>query len=296
MVAKDTGNAYGLVTLTGMTVQYADDAFELRFRMPLRQTISLDLATNTPADMAVHLMRQLAFLRPQWLDTTYTLQAPPGLADNAPLVVPSGDDVGDFDQTLIAYCMGYDLNPANIRYTVDYYVEDAPEFRLLSPAETASYSVLELLAVLRALRYNEAFHAISFAGINLGALHNLRDRYGTDHVTWTSRSGIDVIQYFDLQVSNKSLLYQEIQAIALKSRRLRRLDFTNTLPKRRPRDGFENGPSKDPGCEIASALLPLCCHQVTNVDWLVLSGIELGETDLDELGKYTPSQVVPLRD
>lgn len=40
---------------------------------------------------------------------------------------------------------------------------------------------------------------------------------------------------------------------------------------------------RDPGSEIVSALLPLCRGKLTSVTWIVLSGIELGETDLDDL-------------
>lgn len=84
--------------------------------------------------------------------------------------------------------------------------------------------------------------------------------------------------------ADKSLLYQEVQALALKTQRVRRMNFSNTLPHRRPRDDVEEGDLKDPGCEITAALLPLCRGQLTNVDWIVFSGIELGETDLAEFG------------
>jgi hypothetical protein len=88
-----------------------------------------------------------------------------------------------------------------------------------------------------------------------------------------------------------SLLYQEIQALALKSRKLRRMNFGNCLPRRRPKDTFDvegQELEKDPGCEIVAAVLPLCRGRLTNVNWIVLSGIELGETDLDELSMPCP--------
>jgi hypothetical protein len=148
-----------------------------------------------------------------------------------------------------------------------------------------TYTVLELLAIFRALRYNESFHSISFQGIDLQKLHGLHDIYGEDHVAWTSRSGLPIKTYFNIMPADKSLLYQETQALALKTQRVRRMNFCNTLPRRRPRDDVEEGDFKDPGCEISAALLPLCRGQLTNVDWIVFSGIELGETDLAEFGK-----------
>jgi len=117
-------------------------------------------------------------------------------------------------------------------------------------------------------------------------MHGLHDGYGTDHVAWVSRSGLSITKYFNIKPQDRSLLYQEVQALALKSKRVRRMDFGNCLPGRRPSDTFdtEGGEvEKDPGCEIIAALLPLCRGQLTNVDWIILSGIELGETDLDDL-------------
>lgn len=154
---------------------------------------------------------------------------------------------------------------------------------------------------MRALRYNESFRSISFRDIDLHGLHGLHDTFGMDHVAWTSRAGkscrnytynklilvgMAIHKYFSIKPQDKSLLYQELQALALKSKRLRRMDFCNALPRRRPRDTFdtEGGEiEKDPGCEIVAALLPLCRGQLTDVSWIVLSGIELGETDLDDL-------------
>ena len=148
------------------------------------------------------------------------------------------------------------------------------------------YSVSELLAVFRALRYNEYFRSISFDTINLQRLHGLVDNHGDDHVAWSSRSGLLIRKYFNIMPTDKSLLYQEVQALALKTKRVRRMNFSNTLPRRRPRDDVEEGAVKDPGCEISTALLPLCRTQLTNVNWIIFSGIELGETDLEELGMY----------
>lgn len=98
--------------------------------------------------------------------------------------------------------------------------------------------------------------------------------------------GISIQKYFNMKPQDRSLLYQEVQALALKSKQLRRMDFTNALPRRRPRDTFDvegQEVEKDPGCEIVAALLPLCRGQLTNVSWIIVSGIELGETDLDDL-------------
>jgi len=64
------------------------------------------------------------------------------------------------------------------------------------------------------------------------------------------------------------------------------MDFGNTLPRRRPKDTFDiegQEIEKDPGCEVVAAVFPLCRGQLTNITWVILSGIELGETDFEFL-------------
>jgi hypothetical protein len=103
--------------------------------------------------------------------------------------------------------------------------------------------------------------------------------------------GLSIQKYFNIKPQERSVLYQEVQAIALKSGRLKRMDFGGCLPRRRPKDTFDvegQEVEKDPGCEIVAALLPLCRGQLTNVSWIILSGIELGETDLDDISRLLP--------
>lgn len=78
----------------------------------------------------------------------------------------------------------------NIQYAVDWEAEDAPEFRLFPPATTPKYSLFELLAIMRSLRYNECFHSISFRDINLHSMHGLYDGYGIDHIASSTRAGM----------------------------------------------------------------------------------------------------------
>lgn len=251
-------------------------------RFPLRKPHVVHLASCASSDVALWLRHSAEYLRPEWLERPFTFQAPPNLEDIELPIHADEEDHRCFDRTLIAYCAGYDVDTSNIRYAVNYHVEDAPEFALLPPASPrrSIYSVLELLAVLRALRYNESFHSISFRGISLDCLHQLKDYHGIEHIAWTSRSGIPL----DIKgLGQKSLLIQELQALALKSKKLRRMDFSFCI-KRKPQD--DDCEVRDPGCEIAEALFPLCRRQLTNVDWIVLNGIELGESDLDYLGEY----------
>ncbi|KAI4215091.1 MAG: hypothetical protein LQ351_002406 [Letrouitia transgressa] len=109
------------------------------------------------------------------------------------------------------------------------------------------------------------------SSINLDLLHALSDRYGSEHVPWSTRSG----EMVNLEGQEKtSLLIQEIRALALKSKRLRRLNFSYCLAKLS---------SSSSGCGVCEALFPLCPRQLTNVDWVVLDGIGLSDMDIDYL-------------
>ncbi|KAG0648572.1 hypothetical protein D0Z07_5145 [Hyphodiscus hymeniophilus] len=287
VASKMSRSVFGLVTLNSINCKYEDDRFEVGFRTPMVATKLLELAASATTDIAVVLIRAGQYLKPQWLDYNFSFNGPRRLLETADVpVAAEEEEYGCFDRTLVAYCMAYNCNPTNIQYAIDWEVEDAPEFKLFPPANTVKYSMSELLAIMRALRYNESFHSISFKDIDMHVLHGLHDIYGQEHIAWQNRSGASINRLIAMRPQDKSLLYQEVQALALKSSVLRRMDFTNVLPRRRPRDTFDVEGleiEKDPGCEIVSGLLPLCRSQLTEVTWIVLSGIELGETDLDDM-------------
>ncbi|KAH6684473.1 hypothetical protein B0J14DRAFT_13317 [Halenospora varia] len=285
---KISRHMYGIVTLYQMYIVAGDDRFELAFRMPMQPVRIVELAAFASYEIATVLHRCWQFVRPMWLDRSFLvfgLEDPPKLGQG---IDPSEEEeYGGFDKTLIAHCMAYNCNPANISYTVDWNVEDAPEFRLLPPTMSAKYAASEILAVMRSLRYNESFHSISFRDIDLHCMHGVYDEAGTDHVAYTARyNNTAVLDQPSINPQLRSILYREVQALALKSTTLRRMDFANALPRRRPADMFDlegREVEKDPGCEIVAAILPTCRAQLTNVSWIILSGIELGETDLEEM-------------
>lgn len=271
--------SYGITCLTSVAIQSCDDAFQLTFRIPLQQSSTWYLASSCVNDVALWLRQTAEFLRPTWLELPFQWHVPQALEDSLlPVPAPEEEDHLCFDRTLTAYCVGYNVDPSRIRYTVDYSCEDAPGFELLTPnnPRRSRYTVLELLAIMRALRYNESFHSIAFRNIDLSCLHGLCDQHGSEHLLWTTRSGTPL--KIPLK-ENSWLLVQEIQSLALKSKRLRRLDFTECL-KRNPVD---EDSLRDPGCGICEAIFPLCGQQLTNVDWIVLHGLNLAEIDIDYL-------------
>lgn len=283
----DTPSSFGVTTLASMSLQPGDDTFQLAFRIPLQRIFSLCLASAKAQEIVLCIKARAEYLRPEWVHQPFAFYAPQELEDDTALTEFADEEHKCFDRTLIAYGAGFNVDISRICYSVDYQCEDAPCFRLLKPFNS-SYSALELLAVTRALRYNESFTSISLAGINLDVIQGLYDLYGADLDALYTRSGVAT------NLSNQEelpLLSQEIRALALKSRKLRRLDFSYCL-SRRNRSGPED---ETKACGIPEALVPLCKKTLTNVDWLVLNGIRLGDSDLDYLVDAASQRVCHLR-
>ncbi|KAJ5139256.1 uncharacterized protein N7515_004104 [Penicillium bovifimosum] len=276
----ESGTSFGLMNMTGLSMEYGDDSLHLTFRVPLKKSFNVFLASVHSVEVACWIRQHTEYLRPLWTRQPYEFLVPKDLQndDNFP-PVELNEDYGCFDRTLVAYSASYDIDTSNIRYTIDSECEDAPCFRLLKPASPrARYQALELIAVMRALRYNEFFRSISFRGINLDALQGLRDAHGVDTDVHLDRGGcfVHIPGQADL-----SVLSQEVRALALKSKWLRRLDFSYCLT-RVPTQTLDKS-VRDPGCGIPEAIFPVCRRELTSVDWVVLNGIKLGESDLDYL-------------
>jgi hypothetical protein len=277
----ESATSFGLMNLTGLSMEYGDDSLHLTFRVPLKKSYNVFLASVHSVEVACWIRQHTEYLRPLWTRQPYEFVVPKELQneDNFP-PVPLDEDYGCLDRTLVAYSASYDIDTSNIRYTIDLECEDAPCFRLLKPASSKSsrYTALELIAVMRTLRYNEFFRSISFRGVNLDSLQGLRDSYGVDADVHLDRGGSFV--HIPGQ-NNLTVLSQEVRALALKSKWLRRLDFSYCLT-RVPTPTLEKG-TRDPGCGIPEAIFPVCRRELTSVDWVVLNGIKLGESDLDYL-------------
>ncbi|KAK2831954.1 hypothetical protein FQN49_007002 [Arthroderma sp. PD_2] len=279
LVELDLDSCLGIMALSSISVQPSDDTFQLIFRIPFKSPSIVNLSSSSSGEIALLLRQRAEYLRPEWIHQPFSFNVPHHVQARVMPPVTFEEDYGCFDRTLIAYCAAYDVDTSKIRYTVDYHCDDAPAFQLL-PREGCpdggGYLLLELLAVFRALRYNESFATISFARINLDILQQFRDTYGPDFDALRTRSNVAVNIPGQDEVAS---LTQEVRALALKSRTLRRMDFSYCLT----RSAKATGSERDPGCGIPEAVFPLCRRNLTRVDWLALNGIELGDSDLDYL-------------
>ena len=281
-----TQGSYGILSLTHVRVHGSDDAFELTFRQPLKRPKTLYLASLASHDVAVRLHHSSNILRPDCDHPLFAFVVPREVEDQLPPPVDAqAEEHNSFERTLTAFCIAYEVNPSNICYTIDYSAEDAPMFQLLSPPDKRRqhYNVPELLAVMRALRYNESFASLSFSGVRLDVLNGTHDTYGFEHVCSKTKRGAPIRLTPD-ELMRSCLLVQEVRALAATNKKLRRMDFTACITTKPPEctEDVEYRP-KDIGCGIVEALFPLCKHQTTNVDWIILNGIHLSDTDLDYL-------------
>ncbi|KAL8951727.1 MAG: hypothetical protein Q9222_002306 [Ikaeria aurantiellina] len=277
-LSEMNGMSYGIVTLTSINVQAFDDTFQLWFRQPFQTSSALHLAALCVNEVAIWLRQAAEYLRPEWTEPPFAWIVPETLNDELLPIPVEEEENRAFDRTLTAYCAAYGIDTSHIRYAIDYEGEDAPAFWLMPLANPwrKKYNSIELLAIFRALRYNETFRTISFSQTSLDVIHGLCDPHGWEHTPWSTRSG-EPVDLEDQQ--NASVLIQEIRALAIKSRRLRRVDFSDCLD-RKP---LTAGPVSGAGCGICEALFPLCAKQYTNLDWIVLNGIQLANVDIDYL-------------
>ncbi|EFR03520.1 hypothetical protein MGYG_06517 [Nannizzia gypsea CBS 118893] len=291
LVELDLDACLGIMALSSISVQANDDTFQLIFRIPFKSPSIVNLSSSYSGEIALFLRQRAEYLRPGWIHQPFAFNVPPHVQARVMPPVTFEEDYGCFDRTLIAYCAAYDVDTSKIRYMVDYHCEDAPAFQLL-PREGCpdggGYLLLELLAVFRALRYNESFCTISFARINLDILQQMRDSYGPDFDALRTRSNVAVNIPGQEEVAS---LTQEVRALALKSRTLQRMDFSYCLTRSAKAVGGE----RDPGCGIPEAVFPLCRRSLTRVDWLALNGIELGDSDLDYLVDAASQKTSALR-
>ena len=279
--------SYGVVNLSTVRVNDSDDSFELVFRKPLQPAKHLHLASTQSYEIAARLHYAEGFLRPECGHRLLKFNAPKEVDRMLAVPAAPSQEHCSFDRTLSAYCIAYGISPSTVRYAINYECEDAPRFELLPPADSRrpDYSALALLAIMRALRYNESFGGFSFAGINLNSLNGVHDTHGYEYVCTRTKRGT-AVRISEDEINRSCLLVQEVQALAACSKKLRRMDFSGcvtALSADQTDTADEETKPRDIGCGLVQALAPLCRHQTTNVDWICLNGIQLTDTDMDYL-------------
>jgi len=104
------------------------------------------------------------------------------------LQLPQGEDMGGLKRTLSAYCAAYDVDPPS--WHVNWRAKFAPQFRMaaLDPAKMPMWRG-QLMAVFRALRYNDYFKSLNFKDVDMTCLWRKRDAESEDSIVDVSRTG-----------------------------------------------------------------------------------------------------------
>jgi hypothetical protein len=270
--------SYGIVNLVSASISGRDDAFDILFRKPQQTTTSLELASVHSHRILTSLHTQLTLLQPNWKQSQYTFRVPPILHQRFATSIHelSPSTIDSFKFCFEAHCaaFGVDINQIYYRFESDF---DHGTTIHLEPCHR-NYSALEIIAFLRALRFNEYFNSISLCGVSLDELAESYDLYGDNQIVIKPRMGTDILILFE-EMKHAPILFQEITAIIMTNRKLRRLDFSHTI-NRTPNPFLEER-GEDKGCCVVECLYPLCVNQNTNVDWITLNGIHLSRTDFE---------------
>lgn len=272
---------FGLVALESFRANWSfhEERIVLFFREPFNPTVTLELASKFYRQIVLTFLKVDRFLKPCWPQLWQTMEVfrVTGLPESTFLI--PGENFGSLKRTLDAYLAAY--RSQAVEWEVDWKTPFAPEFRLLPPKEGSVYSNLQLLAVFRALRYNDYFHSISLRDIDLSGLWNKIDPRGKGSIPYLSRSCLALAELECSSLRSGSLLHQEIHGLAFCSENIRQIDFTNC---------FRNLPTQrrvaaqgDPGLQILTPLLDLLKLGLTKCNRVILSGNPLGQADLEEL-------------
>ncbi|KAI0408628.1 RNI-like protein [Xylaria palmicola] len=278
---------FGLVTLSRVRVNVNDERFDLIFRLPLEQPQKLQLASRYYRTILSKLFQADTYLKPAWpLWTRREVFYVDDGAQQMPL--PNGEDYGGFRTTLEAFIEGYACQP--VEWTVKWKdVRHAPQLCLLKPRKQSQYTAHQLLAVFRAIRFNEFFKSLSFCDVDFSSLSNRFDnKQRLESTIWLSRTGKHSLTRGEADmVESSPIIFQELVSILLGSEAIKFIDLTNVLRKV-PKGSLPTAPKV--GCEIMPPITLLWGSAQTRCSSINVNGNEIGETDAVELCRVFQSR------
>ncbi|KAG6040421.1 hypothetical protein E4U41_000621 [Claviceps citrina] len=291
--------SYGTVTLTRFRASVAshEHRFVMCFRSPFGRETRIDSASSRYRHIIETLTKADRNLKPMWpqhfQQVIFDIKGLP-----PPLQLTSGNDLGGLKRSLEAYCAAFHVSAPN--WTIDWSPPPQPVFRLLPP-DGKTYAPLQLLAVFRALRYNNFFKAISFRGVDLTPLAGRNDRAQyADSLAYKSLNGVTISEDHHEILLQATLLEQEVHALLFASECIRSLDMSNVLglgtkSNRLSRFQHDLATLSKTTSEILQPFLELFRRQLCVCNSLSLSGNPIAFHDLDDLANLLALNQVHLR-
>ncbi|KAK7952692.1 uncharacterized protein PG986_008420 [Apiospora aurea] len=278
---------FGLVTLSKVNAHLGDERFDLIFRLPLDSPKKIGLSSRHHRSIISQLFKADTHLKPAWpLWTRREIFFVDGETDHIHL--PEGEDYGGFKRTLEAFLEGYHC--PSVDWKVNWEsARFSPEFQLLRPKKRMlKYSGYQLLAVFRALRFNDYFKSLNFDGVDFSALSNMYDNSKRLEPTpWLSRTGKRSLTRDEYEIMEHSpVLFQEIVGLMLASESVRQVNFNGVLSGRyvaAASDASEASSPRNRGCDLIPPIVLLLRSLQMRCKSVFLNGNPMSATDVSDL-------------
>ncbi|KAK4190366.1 hypothetical protein QBC35DRAFT_79402 [Podospora australis] len=291
-----TYRTFGLVTLESFKGEWTrhEERFIISFREPFQQPVTLELASRHYRQIIRVFGQADRFLKPVWPQMWQTMEIfwVTGLKEVQYLV--SREDYGSVKRTLDAYLAAYRCPPVD--WEINWKTRFAPEFRLLPGKNGSQYTPLQILAVLRALRYNDYFNSLSFRNVDLSVLNGQEDNtLRKVNVAYLSRTCM-TLNAEEVEILRISpVLHQEFHALVFCSETIRQIDFTNcsrSLPEKLRQMQGSAGQS----LQFLTPILNALRSGITKCDRLLLGGNVMPRFDIDDIAETMKLGVIQALD
>lgn len=274
---------FGLVTLESFRGDWAvhEERFNISFRYPFEPRVTLELASRDFRQIIRVFGMADCFLKPVWPRMWQTAEIFHVKGLKEPHYLVPREDFGSVRRTLDAYTAAYRCGL--VVWEINWKTKFPPEFRVLPAKDGSRYSPLQLLAVMRALRYNDYFNSLSFRDVDLGVLRGVHDAHSAtgENVAYLSRTGIN-LDADELQLLKQSpVLHQEFHALAFCSETIQQIDFANSSASLTLRRDDNKEPALS--LEFLTPILNLLKSDITKCSHLVLAGNTLLQYDLEDI-------------
>ncbi|KAK7949629.1 hypothetical protein PG988_016268 [Apiospora saccharicola] len=265
---------YGLVTLSKVNAHLGDERFDLIFRLPMDTPKKIGLSSRHHRSIISRLFKADTYLKPAWpLWTRREIFFVDGETDHIHL--PEGEDYGGFKRTLEAYLEGYHCA------SVDW--------KLLRPKKKMlKYSGYQLLAVFRALRFNDYFKSLNFDGVDFSPLSGVQDNQKRLEPTpWLSRTGKRSLTRDEYELmEHSSVLFQELVGLLLASESVKQVNLNGVLSGRfvaAASGSAEASAPRNRGCDLIPPIVLLLRSLQSRCKSIFLNNNPMSAADVGDL-------------